>query len=89
MHIRIGLRFHSRDEYEAIGKVQKYISKTDGASNYTSAVSWLALRVLHVAKPEWPRCLESLTSRKGDGKIGNDRFHAEIAAKKKGHWQRA
>ena len=66
-----------------LAKRKKYISKTDGASNYTSAVSWLALRVLHEVKPEWPRCLESLTSQKGDGKIGNDRFHAEVAAKKK------
>ena len=59
-----------------------YTNKTDGAANYTSAVSWFALRVLHEVNETWPRCKESLTSQSGDGKSGNDRFHAELARKK-------
>ena len=58
-------------------------NKADGATVYASPRAFLALRVMHEVDPRWPRCVESLQSRKGDGKSGADRYHAEVSAKTK------
>ena len=73
--------FAQRQRIPELATLVQYICKTDGAGCYASAISKLAVRVLHLVAPDkWPRCLELLQSIAGDGKAGPDRFHAEVGA---------
>ena len=65
--------FANRSRIPELRDLQRYICKTDGTSIYASAIAKLALRVMHLVKPDlWPRCFELLQSIAGDGKAGPD-----------------